>query len=175
MEIRAADLQDLRRARALLENPGLAAKIGDAVGMPVVKGFDLLPDRWHATVMDAARQAIEKALDVALLTLERQAEGPPADFWHRAAAGATGAVGGAFGLSALAIELPVSTAIMLRSIADIARDHGEDLDAPEARLACVEVLALGGRSPRDDAADTGYFAARAAMATAVSDALRHVA
>jgi hypothetical protein len=37
------------------------------------------------------------------------------------------------------------------------------------------VLALGGESQKDDAAETGYFAARAAMAKAVSDALRHIA
>lgn len=175
MDLSATDLEDLRRARTLLENPGLAAKIADRVGMPVVKGFDLLPDRWHGLVMDAAREAIRKALDVALLTLDRRTDRPSSDFLHRAAAGVTGAVGGAFGLPALAVELPVSTAIMLRSIADIAREEGEDLDAPEARLACLEVLALGGRSARDDAADTGYFAARTAMAAAVSEAVRHVA
>jgi hypothetical protein len=37
------------------------------------------------------------------------------------------------------------------------------------------VLALGGESSKDDAAETGYFAARAAMGKAVSDALRHIA
>ena len=37
------------------------------------------------------------------------------------------------------------------------------------------MLALGGESRKDDAAEAGYFAARAAMAKAVSDALRHIA
>jgi hypothetical protein len=58
----------------------------------------------------------------------------------------SGAIGGAFGLTALAVELPLSTAIMLRSIADIARSEGEDLTMVESRLACLEVFALGGRS-----------------------------
>jgi hypothetical protein len=40
---------------------------------------------------------------------------------HKALATASGAAGGAFGLAALPFELPVSTIIMLRSIADIAR------------------------------------------------------
>jgi hypothetical protein len=39
----------------------------------------------------------------------------------------TGGVGGLFGLPALAIELPISTTIMLRSIADIARSEDEDI------------------------------------------------
>jgi hypothetical protein len=80
-----------------------------------------------------------------------------------------------FGLPALAIELPVSTTIMLRSIADIARSQGENLKTIEARLECVQVLALGGGSNTDDGSETGYFAARAAMAKAVSDAVQHLA
>jgi len=69
----------------------------------------------------------------------------------------------------------VSTTIMLRSIADIARSEGEDIRAPESKMECIQVLALGGESQKDDAAETGYFAARAAIAMAVSDALRHIA
>ena len=42
---------------------------------------------------------------------------------HKALATASGAAGGAFGLATLPIELPVSTIIMLRSIADIARSE----------------------------------------------------
>jgi uncharacterized YccA/Bax inhibitor family protein len=64
---------------------------------------------------------------------------------------------------------------MLRSIADVARSEGEDLGSPEARVECVQVLALGGQSAGDDATEAGYFAARAAMAKAVSEAIRHVA
>jgi len=78
-------------------------------------------------------------------------------------------------LPALVVELPVSTTIMMRSIADIARSEGEDLATPEARLQCVQVLALGGPTKGDDAAETGYFATRAAMAKAVSDAVAHLA
>jgi hypothetical protein len=89
--------------------------------------------------------------------------------------GATGAAGGAGGLPALSLELPLSTTIILRSIADIARAEGEDLRTADAKVACVQVLALGGTSDQDDASETGYFAARAAMAKAVSEAVRHIA
>ena len=68
------------------------------------------------------------------------------------------------GPPALAIDLPVSTIMMLRSIADIARSEGERIKSPEAKLACLEVYALGGRVLRDDAAKSGYFAPRAALA-----------
>jgi hypothetical protein len=64
---------------------------------------------------------------------------------------------------------------MLRSIADIARREGENIGAVESQLACLEVFALGGRSRSDDAAETGYFAVRSALASCVSEAARHIA
>ena len=78
-------------------------------------------------------------------------------------------------MPALAIELPVSTTIMLRSIADIARSEGEDLHHPDGRLQCLQVLALGGKLREDDTAESTYFAARAALAKAVSEAAEFVA
>ena len=175
MGLTAADIEDLRRARALLENPGLAARISDVVGSPIERGFGMLPKSWNAAVMNATRKAIEAALDVALRTLDPERAETTSNRWHKLAVGTTGAAGGAFGLAALAIELPLSTTIMLRSIAEIARSEGEDLGSAEARLQCVQVLALGGKSGHDDAAETGYFAARAAMAKAVSEAARYAA
>jgi predicted outer membrane lipoprotein len=176
MPLSSTDIDQLRQAKILLENPGLVARISDVLGTPLEKGFGMLPRKWGEVVNEAARKAIAKAMDVALKTMER---GQPVDHsanaWHKLAVGASGAVGGAFGLSALLFELPVSTTIMLRSIADVARSEGEDLNSPEAQLECVQVLALGGRSDKDDAAETGYFAARAAMAQAVSEAARQVA
>ena len=41
-------------------------------------------------------------------------------------AGITGGVSGFFGTAALAVELPVTTTLMLRAIADLARHNGED-------------------------------------------------
>ncbi len=82
---------------------------------------------------------------------------------------------GAFGLPALAVELPLSTTVMLRSIADIARSEGEPLRQVEARLACLEVFALGGPSAGDDAGESGYFVIRTALARAVSEASAYAA
>jgi hypothetical protein len=74
----------------------------------------------------------------------------------------------------LPIELHVTVGIMLRAIADAARAEGEDLRTPEARLACLEVFALGGSSRKDDASETGYFAVRVALAREVTRAAEHV-
>src|SRR6201999_3525862 len=96
-------------------------------------------------------------------------------FLHRMLATASGAAGGTFGLAALPVELPVSTVIMLRSIADIARSEGEDLADPETALACVEVFALGGRAGSTDASESGYFAVRSMLAKTISEAARFIA
>ncbi|MFZ0611332.1 MAG: EcsC family protein [Desulfobacterales bacterium] len=174
MALSPSEIDDLKLAKRLLEKPGFAARISKVVGAPIEKGFEMLPGKWSATVNQAARKSIETAFDVALRTMGHNRPVPPANRWHKLAAGTTGAIGGAFGLPALAIELPVSTTIILRSIADIARSQGENLHAPEARLQCIQVLALGGESKNDDEAETAYFAARAAMAQAVSNAAAYL-
>lgn len=167
--------EQLRRAKQLLENPGLAAKITNVIGRPIEIGIKLLPEKWSEAVNNATKRALETALETALKTFGRNADLGSSDIWHKIAATATGAGGGAFGLPALVIELPVSTTIMLRSIADIARSEGEDMRATESKLACLEVFALGGRTSKDDAAESGYFAIRAALAKAVSEAAEFIA
>jgi hypothetical protein len=175
MPLSDPDIEELRAAKRLLEHSGLAAKLSDYVGGPMQQGFALLPKRWHAAVHAAASKSIAAALDVALLTMDHRSAPVPSNRWHKLAVGASGAAGGMFGLPALTLELPVSTTIMLRSIADIARSQGEDLKLPQARLECLQVLALGAREQSDERSETAYFTARAAMAKAVSEALQHLA
>lgn len=173
-----ADLDELRLAKALLESPSVAVRIANLVGTPIEKGFALLPARASGAVHSAVRRALEVALGAALRTLGPGGLGRrarPSDATHRLLAIASGGAGGFFGLPALAVELPISTTILLRSIADHARAQGEDLASPEARLACIEVFALGGRRAGDDAAEAGYFAVRAALARALGEAATFVA
>lgn len=171
----ATDLQDLAEAKRLLEHPGLAARISGVIGAPIERGFAALPGKVAGAITQLSHKAIAKALDVAVGTLDTAKAGAPAaNGWHKLTVGASGALGGAFGLGALAIELPFSTTVMLRSIADIARSQGADLTDPQVRLECLQVLALGGRSPDDDASEAGYFTSRAALAQAVNAAARHV-
>ncbi len=164
----------LAGAKALLEHPGLAVKVSSLIGTPIEKGFELLPAGWRDKVGAATRDALQVALQGALLTMNARAD-QAHPRWHKFASMLSGATGGAFGLPALVVELPVSTTIICRSIADIARANGESLDDMSVRMACLEVFALGGPSRADDAAESGYFAVRAALAQAVSDAGRYLA
>ena len=61
---------------------------------------------------------------------------------------------------------------MLRSIGDIARAEGEDLDDPETVLSCLQVFALGGLKGEADVANSGYFAVR--VAKSVAEAARFI-
>lgn len=175
MNIPKTDLDELKQAKLLLENPGLAARITDLIGTPIEKGIELLPENYQAWITAITGDALKKALDVAVGTLDKEKSGVSSDGWHKIMVAVSGAVGGTFGLPALAIELPISTTIMLRSIGDIARSEGEDLSIISARLECLNVFALGGDSESDDATESGYFVVRAALARAVSEAAQHIA
>jgi EcsC protein family len=163
------DARDLEQAVRRLEYTSFAMRIATAIGKPIEYGIKRLPDGGRALIQRAARTAIEKCLDVALTTLGKRTTPASATF-HKVATGVTGAVGGFFGFLALAIELPVSTAVMLRSIAEIAREEGENLADPVVRLACIEVFAFGGHSKGGDPGDTGYYAVRATLARALQEA-----
>jgi len=178
MTLQDADAQALSDAVRALERPGVGARIASLVGSPIERVVGLLPARATAVISAAARRAIHGALNLSLRTLATHApiDAPPAasNGWHKVASAASGAVGGAFGLAALAIELPLSTTIMMRSIADVARGEGADLADRQTQLECVMVLALGGNARDDDAAEVGYFAVREAMTRAVSHAAAHL-
>lgn len=173
----ARELDELRRAREMLEQPGLAAQLANAVGAPLEYVLTRrLPTPVTRLVNTSTRKALQQSLRVAVATLDgRRRIRPARTRTHTFAVAATGAAGGAFGLAGLAVELPVTTTLILRSIADIARSEGERLDDPRATLACFEVLTMGGRRNDDDGAESGYFAARAVMAQQVAAAAEYIA
>jgi hypothetical protein len=181
MTMQAADILALSDAVRVIERPSVGARIANVVGSPIERLVGMLPARAASVISAAARKAIHGALSLSLRTLAthdplaRGAPPPASNRWHKVASAASGAVGGAFGLVALGVELPVSTTIMMRSIADVARSEGADLADRETQLECVMVLALGGGAPSDDAAEVGYFAVREAMTRAVSSAAAHLA
>ncbi|HET7754042.1 MAG TPA: EcsC family protein [Anaeromyxobacteraceae bacterium] len=170
-----ADLDALRRAKAILENPGLAIRIADRVGAPIDALVQRLPSTAQTAIATGTKKALSKSLDYALRTLDPADRAAPSNWLHRGAVVASGAAGGALGLPGLVLELPFSLTMMLRSIADHARAQGEDLSQIASRLECLTVFAYGSPSPGDDAADSAYFAARAVLARSVSQAAEFVA
>ena len=161
----AEDIADLKAAYQLLETPSITSKIANVVGQPIEYGMKLLPESAKQKIGELVQTALTKATEAALWSLDKDAGfTSPSNFLHKAMAAASGVIGGAFGLPALAVELPVTTTIMLRSIADIARSEGFDLNDLETKKACLEVFALGGPTDKDDGVESAYYAARAFMA-----------
>jgi hypothetical protein len=159
----------LLEAKRLLEHPGYVAKVADVIGMPLDKAVKALPARWVTGISAATKASLNRCMRVANATL-RASSSTSSPRMHSTAVALTGAAGGAFGLAGLVVELPVSTMVMLRSIADIGRANGENLASDEAQLACLMVFSLGGTTDADDAAESGYYTARAALAKAMSEA-----
>ncbi len=172
MKITPIHLEELKNAMLLLENPGIAAKITDFIGTPIEKAMEFLPESWNEKIGEITSAALLKAADAAVFTMKDTPKIPASNWWHKISSATSGAIGGFFGLPALAIELPVSTTIILRSISDIARSEGESISHPATKLACLEVFALGGKSKSDNATESGYFMVRAALAKSVSEAIQ---
>lgn len=168
------DLSDLLRAKQILEHPGLAAKFSQLIGKPVEAGIKSLPAPVHRTIVEVTRSALRVGLSAMVSTLDPEPGRPASPRLYQIAGGVSGAAGGFFGLIALPVELPVSTLLILRSVAEIARSQGEDLTRPEAQLACIEVLALGGDSSDYEAGETGYYATRIGLVQSVASAAQYL-
>ena len=163
-----ADHAALTSAVRQLENPNFAAKLADYAGTPVNRILSMLPKTVNRQISGMVRHAVMKGLDVAVDTLEEKPPPSPATKFSSFLAGVAGGLSGLFGFGALAIELPLTTTVMLRSIAEIARHEGEDLTTLEARLACLEVFAYGAKRA-DETIDVGYYAARTLISKYTSD------
>ncbi|WP_294293370.1 EcsC family protein [uncultured Chryseobacterium sp.] len=172
MDLSEHHLEELRQAMQILENPGIIAKITNVIGQPLEKALAFLPKNVYEKIGSITETALMKAAETAVFTLKDTPNAKPSNGWHKFGVAAFGAVGGFFGLPALAIELPVSTTLMLRSVVDIARSQGESINDPAVKVACLEVFALGGRSESDDASESGYFAARIALAQTMAEAAK---
>jgi len=164
------DWRDLQRAVDLLESPTLTAKMANLIGSPLEFAVKRLPDSVSRRIHGAVEAALFKSAQAALWTMDNTPGKAASTRWHKLAAATSGAVGGAFGFTTLFIELPVSTTIMMRSVADVARSEGFDLRDMSTRHACLEVFALGGNSGKDDASETGYYITRGFTA----EVMRHL-
>ena len=159
----------LQRAFLVLENPRFAARLADYAGQPVRRVLRMLPKAANAQLSGVVESAVLRCLRVAINSIEPASKGRPQTLVPTILVGLSGGVSGVFGVAALPLELPLSTTIMLRAIADIARYAGEDLSTLEARLACIEVFGLGSGDP-ENRFDAGYFASRVLLSKLAGDA-----
>ena len=121
MGLQQSDQRDLKKAKRLLENPGIAAKITNLIGMPIEKGFKLLPENWSSKIWGITQSALTKATHTAVFTMKNSPGQNSSNIWHKSAAAETGGVGGFFGLPAMALELPITTTIITGTGPDVSQ------------------------------------------------------
>lgn len=166
----AREKEFIQIAANFLENPGFLIRATNALGKPLELLQRSLPTPFQKAISQAAEKALSKTLEISISTLPSETdhtfpkqpllEGQK----HTFIAAATGAVGGLFGPLSLAIELPITTGVIFRSIANIAQSFGEDLTDPEVRMQCLQVFAMGSpQSSADDAMNSAYFSQRLAF------------
>ena len=173
MALTVADQAALGRAVEALEKVTIASRLTNLLGRQMAAVTHFLPERVRSAANLGANLALRSAMGAALRSL-REGRRPASSRLHKAALAASGAAGGALGFVALPFEIPASTVLMLRAIADVARAEGEDMADPRTALACLEVFALGGRTQADDHLNSSYFAIRTLLARSMSEASRYV-
>ena len=166
--VSADDLVELGRAVRALEGDSFASRLMRLFGGQMRLLSHSLPETARKAIAVATDAALRTAVRIALRSLDKTAAAAkPRVRLHQAAAAASGALGGAFGIAATAVELPISTTILLRSIAEIARENGENLANPEAGLACLNVLGFGGEPAQDG--HSRYYETREQLAGGLGD------
>jgi hypothetical protein len=168
------DYADLRTAAAKLETQSFAMTVASKLGVPVEALLHLLPQGAKRAVGAAVNKAMRECLQIAIKA-GKPRSGSVNKRAHTAAVAVTGAVGGFFGLPGLVLELPITTTLMLHSIVEIARSHGEDFVGPDSALACLEVFALGPEGARGELVESAYYATRTALSQATREAASYVA
>ena len=126
---------------------------------------DGLLNRLPAGVRDRLEDSTVRALSIAMKAAHGS-RGVVADqpaWLNTAVATAMGAAGGFGGLPAALAELPVTTAVLLRTIQDVAVEHGFDPQADNVQFDCIRVLSAAGPLSGDDGADLAFYATRTSL------------
>lgn len=162
-------------ALLMTESRGLLVRLASLFGRQIEGarntvssvGSRLVGQSWtdlEQKIQNNVEDALWRSYNVATLGLEAapsfvRPKQPRKNRLHKAVTAASGVASGLVGLPGVLVDIPFTTATILRSIAEIARDSGEDLSSEDTKRACLEVLAFGG--PGEGAeAEAGYWAAR---------------
>jgi hypothetical protein len=150
-----------RAAEEYLAARGRLMAALEQAGRFVQMGLARLPMEVQRAAAERAREGLEIAFRAAILGLDPAARREHAGA-YRLTGALAGALGGFGGFATTLAELPVTTGLIMRSVADIARARGLDLEDPEVRAACIEVFAFGGPLDEDDDQDLAFWMTRLA-------------
>lgn len=137
---------------------GAGVKLLNRLGGSAESLLDQLPDPVRLGLTDATEQALRAAMVAAQGS--RRAVPDQQPWVNTAIATAMGAAGGAGGLSTALVELPATTAMLLRAIQGVAASEGFDPTSENVKFDSIRVLSAAGPLSEDDGADLGFFSVR---------------
>ncbi|MFI0395556.1 EcsC family protein [Paracoccus jiaweipingae] len=147
-----------RLARQYQRAGGVGMEFLNMVGGSAESALRRLPDVVTRRLDRVVMRGLENAFDAAgrsrVMLLDR------GDWFNRLVTSASGAAGGLAGLPGALVELPLTITLLLRSMLEIAEEHGLDPESDEVRRECLRIFAAGGPMAQDDGVDTGLLAAR---------------
>lgn len=183
--IAPADLALMRQAaRILAAERGLAFRLGsflgdqteglvNAAGRFLLKNSAFSARKIVELSLTRLYDAATRGMDT--VSLAEEVAATAAGRRHKLVSTISGAATGFMGVPGMLVDIPLTTGLMLRSIAGIARSYGEDPETEEGRRACLEVFALSEHRDGPEG-QAGYWAARAALSNiAIDGFLRQVA
>ncbi|WP_083100893.1 EcsC family protein [Pseudophaeobacter leonis] len=152
---------------------GLGVNLLNALGGRVENLLDRLPAALRGQLAQGTSQALHLAMQAARQS--RRVMPGQSPKVNRLVSTAMGAVGGAAGLPGALVELPATTAFLLRTIQDAAAAEGFDPSAQSVMFDCLRVFASAGPLARDDGAETAFVSLRLSLSgPALNQALNQV-
>jgi len=142
----------------------------DWVGAKAETLLDWLPKIFRRGFEKVGTWALRRAMVLALTTINLGRKRKPSVLTHVTLTTITGAIGGSLGWLTMVFELPFTTVLMLRGIADIARSEGEDLTKAESRMACLAVLGMTRAKRGEAGGQWRFFATRSALQKLLKEA-----
>ena len=137
---------------------GIGVQMLSAVGGRAEGLLDKLPTGIRDRLGDATSYALTLAMRGAQKSRGAVKDQQP---WvNTAVATAMGAAGGFGGLPSALVELPATTAVLMRAIQGVAAQHGFNPDGESVQFDCIRVFAAAGPLSNDDGGDLGFFTLR---------------
>ncbi len=137
---------------------GAGVKLLNALGGSAESLLDQLPEPVRLGLTGATEQALWIAMHAA--EGSRRAIPDQQPWVNTVVSTAMGAAGGMGGLSTALMELPATTAMLLRAIQGAAAREGFDPSEEGVKFDCVRVLSAAGPLSDDDGADLGFYSVR---------------
>lgn len=153
-----AEQELVRLAARYRKAGGIGVKMLGAIGGQAETLLDKLPNGIRDGLSDATAYALTLAMKGAQKS--RGAVKDQSAWVNTAVATAMGAAGGMGGLPSALVELPATTAVLLRAIQGVAAENGFDPDDEGVQFDCIRVFAAAGPLSKDDGGDLAFFTLR---------------